>query len=103
MPNRILRDWTELKGKTMAPYESGVYAFVVNDEILYIGSTWCLRNRCSNHPLKRFLKQSFDNLIVYYKPVAEYVQFEKELIAELRPRFNIQYLKSSKKSYGKAS
>ena len=102
MPNRMLRDWTELTVK-MAPYNAGVYAFLFNSKILYIGSTWCLRNRCSNHIIKRFIKKEYGSIQIYYRVVDDYIKVEKELILNYRPLFNKQYLIKPIKKNGKKS
>lgn len=97
MCSNSLRSWIELKPKQMAPYSAGVYAFVVDGQILYIGSTWCLRNRCSNHPVKRFLKRECIEVSIYYQEVPEYSAYEKQLILMHKPKLNKQYLLSPKK------
>lgn len=82
------------------PKESGVYWFVSNDEIIYIGSSKNLKNRFAKHldsirhpdkvqsqkELYRFLAEN--PFSVEFQLTEDYRQLEQNLIDKVHPRFN---------------
>lgn len=86
-------EWIEDRGCIPVPKTSGVYMIcwrghINKYSILYVGSSKCLKQRKSGHPVLSMLKHFYKNLEFYYYETKNYKQLEKELIIRFRPEFN---------------
>lgn len=84
------------------PAKAGVYWFVNNNEVIYVGSSYNLKKRMANHhycivagnnnnrkqDLYKFLKEK--EFTVEYELTEDYREVEGKKIFELKPRFNKQ-------------
>jgi len=88
---------------SLVPNSAGVYLLVVfnnlleknnlqiEPEILYVGSSFNLKQRREKHEVKRQLQKFYSYIYFYFKETNNYKDFEIELIKNIRPKFNIQH------------
>ena len=73
------------------PETSGVYALVVNKDILYIGSTCNFKQRLAYHEVVRRIcddKNISDGITVFMRETRDYRKIEIELIKTYSPDYN---------------
>lgn len=60
--------------------------------ILYIGSAKNLYNRFKRHDTLRVFKKMYEEEVYFhYKSTDDYLELEKQLIKEVKPKFNTQH------------
>lgn len=85
------------------PHSSGVYLLIkptvfrgrdkrIEYQILYVGSSKNLYKRYSNHETLRVLKQLYGYVQFYFLEDENHLETEKELIKQIQPPFNTQWL-----------
>lgn len=80
------------------PKRSGVYLLTFVDfktqkyDILYVGSSKNLNNRYSTHSKITELQKIYHYIQFYFKEVDNYIEVEKQLIKEIQPKYNKQWL-----------
>jgi excinuclease UvrABC nuclease subunit len=86
------------------PNKSGVYLLVftplklpgekLEHEILYVGSSYNLKQRSTSHEVVRILSKFSEfkfNVRFYFKETDNYLEEEKKLIGIINPQFNTQW------------
>ena len=73
------------------PWRTGLYAFCINDRVLYLGKSKNLATRVGygRHPTFKLLQRFWGVLKIHYLVCPMY--HEKELIEKYRPTFNTIY------------
>ena len=105
--NFIEKDWYTERSMDCnyksIPNKSGVYLLVdrkltfkkdkvlVENTILYVGSSKNLKQRYKSHSTHRLLKEIFGDVIFYFKETDNYIEEEKALIKQTKARFNKQW------------
>ena len=85
------------------PKKAGVYLLVyfenlidyerleINPNILYVGSSINLNQRRERHEVKRHLLKIYNHIFFYFKETEDYINYEIELIKNIRPKYNTQH------------
>lgn len=87
-------DWTKVpldrhtRGKM--PYEAGVYCFIKDKTVLYIGKSTNLKSRVGNGHItaKRIKGDGFKDINVFYYKTSKHTLYEQTLIFEKNPKYN---------------
>lgn len=70
-------------------WKTGVYAFVSNDTLLYVGASHELTNRVSAHlKRKQAREMGYNNIHAYVIECANRFDLEKDIISRLQPVMN---------------
>ena len=89
-----MEDWeivTEEDYK-MLPKCSGAYAFIVDEQVAYIGRTKCLWQRLRRHKTLQQIRDELGAVVIKIMRGWEAYDNERELVLEYRPRYNVEYL-----------
>lgn len=93
-----ISNYTDLKIKSTVAHgiteDSGVYicCYVTHKDVsvIYIGSSSNIRKRITNsaHPIHKYHGKGYN---LFYIECDEYLELEKELIIEFKPKYNVEY------------
>lgn len=100
-PDKWLTPNTYNRNFSQPPKEPGVYLLVVVNydllqksasyDIVYVGSSYNLKQRYGRHEVLRFLSEIHDYVQFYFMVDENYKETEKQLIRQIQPKHNTQW------------